>query len=128
MTHYDGRLMPTPTEHIAPTFDVRIRNHREPVVAPTICDPVRLMQDEVFAAWMKADDERRRATMAAGKARRHADDDESLSTPLPLEPGKITTLVGGAGLELAAWPVPSLSPTEAARILRSAGRPRTWRG
>ena len=35
----------------------------------TVCDPVRMMQDEVFTAWMRADDQRRSELMSAGRQR-----------------------------------------------------------
>lgn len=43
-----------------------------PIASPRpsyLLDPVRLMSDDVFAAWMRADDRRRAEMMSAGKQR-----------------------------------------------------------
>lgn len=74
----DGRLAVTPSQSITPWLDSHIRAHRDEILrALTVTHvPTRRPLDwpppepPWFADWMRADDERRRLTMAAGLLRR----------------------------------------------------------
>src|ERR1035441_10039916 len=73
----DGRLAVTPSQRITPLLDAHIRTHRDELIAALSAHaPTRRLMDwppsrpSWWAEWMKADDERRRVTMAAGKARK----------------------------------------------------------
>lgn len=74
----DGRLWIGPSERLTVALRDHIREHRDQLVAAlsAVHVPERQSLDwpppekPWFMAWMKADDERRRATMAAAMARK----------------------------------------------------------
>ncbi len=73
----DGRLVVAPSERITSALDVHIRAHRDELIAALSVVPAspQLLdwpppRPSWWGEWTKADDERRRVTMAAGKARK----------------------------------------------------------
>jgi hypothetical protein len=66
----DGRLTVYPEQAITPALDAHIRGHRAELIAILTDWPPP--EPAWFAAWMREDDARRAATMAAGKRRMEA--------------------------------------------------------